>query len=712
MKIALKDAKTIEEKNHILWVFSKSKIMRKNNFTIFFGIFLVSMLFVPAFISPTTAQDSEIPAWIKNNAGWWSEGQIDDTTFLQGIQFLIKEGIMIIPPTETSEYVQSQEVPAWIKNNAGWWANNLITDNDFIKGIEFLVENGIIIIYEDDNLEKNLLETRKDMIKLLWKNEQLPSHLPQHIETNIEDETFNNLGLIKQIDKFTVDMKYGVNSIIFLIHPEIQSHDELIIYHNGHGPYSVDLYEGKNTIRFFLEKGYPVLVVSMPLEAINNNPTVIVDEEPILLDNHTKFKFIVSEEFNPLSYFFEPLAVILNFLDKEYEFKKYHLMGISGGGWTSSVYPAIDQRISTSFSVAGGVPLDYVRSQDKSHWEGDKFSSVASYYDIYALDTLGERKFIQIFNSHDNCCWGKGQDFGFIELVKEKVSKLENSYYDFIVVENSYHKFIPKTIWIIFSNIDDENLEYFNNDTLRISNNDFSDGLLENNSFEGDDLRHADFSGSTTNAVDFSNSDLVYSTFYASHSFNTDFSNSDLSFADFSYSIISEGVFENTLLRKVDFQFSRLGDIDFRHSFLEDINFKNTWCIYCNFDGMNIQSIKTPPSQTYNNFPGSTFRGADFRGWDYHKIDFTAKIYAKNMTEKFYVRGTILSNADFSGMDLTRMVFSRNGVDHYNSHAQLDNANLSQSDLSMNDLRFVVLTNANLEGANLNCINHSVCDLS
>ena len=36
----------------------------------------------------------EIPAWIKNNAAWWAEGQIDDETFVQGIQYLITNGIL------------------------------------------------------------------------------------------------------------------------------------------------------------------------------------------------------------------------------------------------------------------------------------------------------------------------------------------------------------------------------------------------------------------------------------------------------------------------------------------------------------------------------------------------------------------------------------------------------------------------------------------
>ena len=49
---------------------------------------------------PETTQgyggSDEIPGWIKNNAAWWADGQIDDNTFVQGIQFLITSGIMKI----------------------------------------------------------------------------------------------------------------------------------------------------------------------------------------------------------------------------------------------------------------------------------------------------------------------------------------------------------------------------------------------------------------------------------------------------------------------------------------------------------------------------------------------------------------------------------------------------------------------------------------
>jgi len=40
---------------------------------------------------------SLVPDWIKNNAGWWAEGTVDDATFLNGIEFLIENEIINVP---------------------------------------------------------------------------------------------------------------------------------------------------------------------------------------------------------------------------------------------------------------------------------------------------------------------------------------------------------------------------------------------------------------------------------------------------------------------------------------------------------------------------------------------------------------------------------------------------------------------------------------
>ncbi len=45
---------------------------------------------------PVSTPAQNIPSWIKNNAGWWGDGAIDDESFVGVIQFLIEEGIMRI----------------------------------------------------------------------------------------------------------------------------------------------------------------------------------------------------------------------------------------------------------------------------------------------------------------------------------------------------------------------------------------------------------------------------------------------------------------------------------------------------------------------------------------------------------------------------------------------------------------------------------------
>jgi len=113
---------------------------------------------LPVVVNRINIDETSIPAWIKNNAGWWATDQIDDSAFLQGIQYLIQEGIMIIPTTETSDdsdaipdagqraHTVDQRVPAWIKNNAGWWATDQIDDSSFLQGIQYLVSIGIIVV--------------------------------------------------------------------------------------------------------------------------------------------------------------------------------------------------------------------------------------------------------------------------------------------------------------------------------------------------------------------------------------------------------------------------------------------------------------------------------------------------------------------------------------------------------------------------------------
>jgi len=115
------------------------------------GIYQVSTIYEEqlfgkkSFVLKKDESKKQIPAWIKNNAKWWAEGSIGDSDFVSGIQHLIKEKIIDIPdlPEQASD-TAVQKVPDWVKNNAGWWADGQIGESEFVNGLKYLVEKGII----------------------------------------------------------------------------------------------------------------------------------------------------------------------------------------------------------------------------------------------------------------------------------------------------------------------------------------------------------------------------------------------------------------------------------------------------------------------------------------------------------------------------------------------------------------------------------------
>ena len=99
----------------------------------------------------SSAQDTQIPNWIKNVAGWWGSGIISENEFLTGIEYLVNNNIILINFVPCNDEIQSQygntkSIPDWIKNNANWWSENLIDDTDFINGLQYLIEYKIIKI--------------------------------------------------------------------------------------------------------------------------------------------------------------------------------------------------------------------------------------------------------------------------------------------------------------------------------------------------------------------------------------------------------------------------------------------------------------------------------------------------------------------------------------------------------------------------------------
>jgi len=106
----------------------------------------------------TSVDAANVPDWVKNNAGWWAQDQIDDSAFVSGVQYMIEQGIIDVPSTTRSSGT-SDTIPSWVKNNAGWWADGTLTENDFVNGLQYLIKMGIMQVsasaVSDDGASKS-----------------------------------------------------------------------------------------------------------------------------------------------------------------------------------------------------------------------------------------------------------------------------------------------------------------------------------------------------------------------------------------------------------------------------------------------------------------------------------------------------------------------------------------------------------------------------
>jgi hypothetical protein len=107
------------------------------------AISAIGLLLAVTSTVPTAYAD--VPEWVKNTAGWWADDVITESEFISGVEFLIADGIIEVPPSAVSSEV-SKSVPDWVKNTAGWWADDVITDGEFLGAIQYLVKSGLISV--------------------------------------------------------------------------------------------------------------------------------------------------------------------------------------------------------------------------------------------------------------------------------------------------------------------------------------------------------------------------------------------------------------------------------------------------------------------------------------------------------------------------------------------------------------------------------------
>jgi hypothetical protein len=324
-----------------------------------------------------------------------------------------------------------------------------------LEELEFDITT-IIEIESVDDVHKK----RDELISIIFGRSGIPvKTTPDIIEKSIFDQDFESLSNLGRIDKLEMQLEWNLNSIAYHFIP-VRSKNKAIIYHQGHRGKFV---EGKSTIEAFLAKGFDVVALSMPLKGFNRKPIVSFPRfGKMMIVSHEQMTFLTPSSGHPVRYFLDPVLIMVNYL-KSIQFDNIMMIGISGGGWTTTLSAALDTRISKSFPVAGSLPF-YLRSRDMHNQStfGDyeqyapEIYRVANYLDLYIMGAFGDnRAQLQVLNQYDSCCFDGTGYSTYIDLIKNKMKRLgEGNFEVYLDSSHREHKISDVALEEIFMNIE------------------------------------------------------------------------------------------------------------------------------------------------------------------------------------------------------------------------------------------------------------------
>ena len=724
---------------------------------------LLLVFFVLGLMIPGAFAEN-IPNWIKNTAGWWATNQIDDSSLLQGIQYLIKEKIIVVPPTETAESAGSQKVPLWIKNNAGWWAEGQINDSSFVLGIQWLISNGIIKISEECVFESeeysHLVGREREFLcndfdfsfvterlskssgSVTYNSEGFrgPEFLkekPDNVyrifvlggsttfgDGNDDDETWPHY--LQRIFN-TLDLSYNVEIINAGISSGWSDSETKLIKEKilDYNPDMLMIFDGWNDVRMQLgtpqgriaepEMANPTLWKDRWIESCKftnaNNVETIVTLQPFLGTGHRVLSNQEQANFNTHTFWIKNDG-------REYTKYQKHLDEISKYCTETKdltdIFDRVDKPIYWDLGHLGA--------------EGNKI--VATHFFKLALPYIPGNE-------------------GIIP------SKIVHSFLEESPTKSQY---ILKELDLRGKNFVNEdftnqNLREFVFHISRFQNADFSNADLESadfrftaisgGNFNGASLKNAEFSRALINSSDFSSADLtnaVLSTANISHTkfTNTELSNSkffgtNLEHIDFDGANLENSVFDNSIMNYADMK-----NVDK----IKNMKMQSSYFYNVDFNGVDFSEIIFG---SQNAFAGSDFRNSNLPILQIADTDFSNKAWIGADGTEGFIDGANLSGLDFSNTDMSRSIFSyqtsfpeflqsgihvrsevRDIVSPNLSGANLTGANLSgknltlivfyeanlsNADLSSADLRYADLRNADLRGADLTNVNLEFADL-
>jgi len=716
-------------------------------------------------IPNTFAQEpTNVPSWIKNNAGWWADSQIDDTAYVSGLQWLISNGIIKIPATEQEIDAGIDIIPSWIKNNAGWWADSQIDDTAYISGLQWLISNGIIKIPEECIFESEEYDHLTQIEKTYLCNEFNFGFVTERVTKSNNSATYNSEGFrgpefLKEKPNNTyrifvlggsttfgdgnddnetwpyylqeifdvVDLSYNIEVINAGTSSAWSGSETKMIREKilGYNPDMLMIYDGWNDVRMQLgepqgrianpEMANPTLWKENWIESCkftnDNNVKTIVTLQPFL---GTGFRTVSNQEmgfYNTHTYWIKnDVSEYTNYQNQLEEISKY----CTETKDLTRIFDQVDKPIYWDLGHVGSEANKIIATH---------FFKLALPY-IPGNELVMDSEIVHTF-LHDPST--KSQRIPK-ELDLRGKSFTNEDFTNQDLRESVFH--LSR-----FKNVDFSNTD--------LENTDFGFTIIYDVNFNGANLKNAVFPRATITSSDFSSGDLTNvdlstilitdTTFRNSILSNADFSGAELRYIDFNGANLENLVLERSVLSHIDMTgIDKIKNMEIRFSDFMDVD----------FNGVDFSEIVLGPQ---NAFAGADFRNSNLPILQLGETDFAAKqtftAYGKLAS---FVGGSNLSNLDFSNTDLSGVVFSyetkfheelqnisiRNevrsissvnlsgadlsGVDLSSKNLAMVifyGANLSNADLSSADLRYADLRNANLSGSDLTNANLEFTDL-
>ena len=259
-----------------------------------------------------------------------------------------------------------------------------------------------------------------------------------------------------------------------------------------------------------------------------------------------------------------------------------------------------------------------------------------------------------------------------------------------------------------------------------LSGIDLTNVNFDRTDLSGKNLSHSKFDFVSLKDTEMSNVDLSFADMREvdfTKIKNKDLSNSDLSRTSITYSNLKDIDISNTKINDSNLNNSDLSKIDFtkiQSKVIQRVNFLNSNLEGANFSGMKfidknneglikvhmsssseelifeqIEKLGIEKNLDLNNYTNTELTQILWDG-NYYGVLVTDKKFIDNVLKIFYIKivqfqNADLRNVDFSGADLAYSFFP---------NANLSGANLSGADLSK----------TLLQGTNLKCFNHEICE--